>query len=60
VAVGIWSIRWIAGQIVNFENIPKGIDNAVALILFIGVVLYFIGFWKAVKSKIIDPFFESA
>jgi len=55
IAAGIWGVRWISGQVVNFENIPNGINNAVGLILSIGLVLYFIGFWKAVKGKGYHP-----
>jgi hypothetical protein len=55
IAAGIWGIRWIAGQMINFEAIPNGINNLISLLLFIGLIIYFIGFWKAVKGKGYHP-----
>jgi hypothetical protein len=52
---GIWGIRVIAGLMVNFESLPKGIDHAVTAVLLLGLILHFIGFWKAVKGKGYHP-----
>jgi hypothetical protein len=54
-AAAIWGIRWLAGWGVDFEAIPKGIENTISAVLLLGLVLYFVGFWKAVKGKGYHP-----
>lgn len=51
----ILALYWLAGWGLNFESIPREIEYSIGLVTALGLVLYLVGFWKAVKGKGYHP-----